>query len=116
MKKLIYLLMTIIIVNNSFSQCPLYPGDWGKKLTNSSYTWAFSDYNVLGIVSINGHLATTSDIPIIQSAIRGAVNAWVSAVNSQGQVMTFTELPISQYGSANIKIKFGADSIKIVRV
>lgn len=113
MKKLIYLLMTIIIVNISLTQCPQYPSDWGKKLTNSSYTWAFSDFNVVGIVSINGHIAQESDIPIIHSAIRSAVNAWKNAVNSEGVVITFTELPIEQYNSADIKIKFGASDCGI---
>jgi hypothetical protein len=112
MKRIVYfLIITTLFTNLLFTQqCPNFPTDWGRKLPNSSYTWAFSDFNVLNIVSINGHLAQSADIPIIQSAIRGAVNAWKNAVNSAGVVITFTELPIEQYNSADIKIKFGSSS------
>jgi hypothetical protein len=118
MKRIVYfLIITTLFTNLLFTQqCPNFPTDWGRKLPNSSYTWAFSDVNVIGNLSINGHIAQESDIPTIQTAIRNAVNAWAAVVNSLGHVITFTELPISQYNSANIKIKFGADSVRIVRV
>jgi len=99
----ILFVLSILINDFTYSQCPPYPSDWSKRLTKNSYTWAFYD-DIIGMVMINGTIAQESDIPLIKDVIRGAVNGWKVILQSAN--ITFIEIPSSNYNSADIKINF----------
>lgn len=101
-----FLIMCWVFVSELSAQCPAYPSTWTRKLTNSSYTWAF-DRSTIGVAKYTD--GTPLSITTVESAIASAVTEWTNAANSEGQRLTITQIdPPTNFGGADIKVQFGS--------